>query len=328
MTAARQGTWDRLDELAAKRKLTGSEIDELVALYRSTSRDLMQLRSAGGDPLLVTALSRRIAAARARLSEDRQSVRGLRSFMMRDIPAALYRLMPWSIGVTVACLLVMVAVGVWVAHTPEALAELGTPSARARYATQSFRDYYSTYANSEFAALVWTNNARIAVLCLAGGITGLLPASILFQNSVGIGESSAMMAEHGLLGEFFAYILPHGLLELQCVFVAGAAGLKLFWTLLVPGNRPRLQALAEEGRALITTAIALTIGLAVSGLIEGFVTPNDLPVALKLAIGILAWAAWWLITIALGRPAVLSGADGDLAAEDAGYRPAVAGVRG
>lgn len=328
MTAARQGTWQRLDDLSAQRTLSGAEIDELVQLYRSTSRDLMKVRSAGGDPLLVTALSRRIAAARARLSEDRHSVRGLRSFMLRDIPAVLYRLMPWSIGVSVACLLVMLAVGMWIAHTPEALAELGTPSERARYATQNFRDYYTTYANSEFAALVWTNNARIAVLCLAGGITGLLPASILFHNSVGIGQAGAMMAEHSLLGEFFAYILPHGLLELQCVFVAGAAGLKLFWTLLVPGNRPRLQALAEEGRALITTTVALTIGLGISGLIEGFVTPGDLPVALKLTIGVLAWAAWWLVTIALGRPAVLNGADGDLATEDAGYRPAVVGVRG
>ena len=55
------------------------------------------------------------------------------------------------------------------------------------------------------------------------------------------------MSEQGELGKFFAYISPHGLLELSCVFMSGGVGLRLFWTMLVPGRRTRGQALAQEG---------------------------------------------------------------------------------
>ena len=39
-TLARTPTWQRLDELARRRRLTGAEADELVALYQATATDL------------------------------------------------------------------------------------------------------------------------------------------------------------------------------------------------------------------------------------------------------------------------------------------------
>ena len=113
----------------------------------------------------------------------------------------------------------------------------------------------------------------------------------------------AIMADHDLLWEFFALILPHGLLELTCIFVAGGAGLRLFWTLLVPGPRSRGVALATEGRALMTVAVGLTGALAVAGVIEAFVTPAPMPWAVKITIGALALAALWVYTLVLGRRA-------------------------
>ena len=61
---------------------------------------------------------------------------------------------------------------------------------------------------------------------------------------------------------FFGLITPHGLLELTAVFVAAAAGLRLFWAWVDPGPRPALQALAQEGRALFTMAVGLVVGAA------------------------------------------------------------------
>ena len=56
--------------------------------------------------------------------------------------------------------------------------------------------------------------------------------------------------------------------------------------------------------------------LGVSGLLEGFLTPSQLPWGLKIAIGALVLAAFWAYTLVLGRAAVRAGETGDLRAED------------
>ena len=142
---------------------------------------------------------------------------------------------------------------------------------------------------------------------------------MLYANAVAVGRAGAIMADHDMLGVFFSLISPHGLLELTCIFIAGAAGLKLFWTMLVPGPRSRSAALATEGRALITVAVALTAALAVAGFIEAFVTPAPIPWPVKITIGAGALALLWAYTLILGRSAVQAGATGDLEEDEAGY---------
>ena len=87
---------------------------------------------------------------------------------------------------------------------------------------------------------------------------------------------------------FWGLILPHGLLELTAVFVAGGVGFRLFWSWVEPGDRSRGQALAHEGRTAATVALGLVAVLLVSGVIEAFVTPSGLPTWARVGIGILA----------------------------------------
>ena len=200
---------------------------------------------------------------------------------------------------------------------------MGTPSQQQEYVDKSFAEYYAPGAG--FAAMVWTNNAWLTAVSIGTGISGVLPVYFQASNAISVGAAGGLMAAHGHLDVFLQLIAPHGLLELTAVFVAGAAGLRLFWTWLVPGPRPRGRALAEEGRALITVAIGLVGVLAVSGLIEGFVTGSGLPWAIKVSIGVLALALFWTYTIVLGRRAVRAGETGDLEADRAGYVLATAG---
>jgi len=322
-SAVREPSWARLDELARRRGLDGAEADELVRLYQSVATDLSTIRSSAPDPDTVTRLSQLLARARARIAGTHEPAwRDVRRFVVLSLPAALYRLRWWTVGVMVACLAVATVAGWWVATNPDALAAMGTPSERQQYVDEAFASYYDPGAG--FAAVVWTNNAWVAALCVAIGISGIGPLYVLANNAVNVGATGGMMAAHDSLGVFFQLIAPHGLLELTSIFVAGAAGLRLFWTWVDPQGRPRGRALAEEGRALVTVAIGLAGALALSGVIEGFVTGSTLPWWLKIIIGAVALAAFWAYTIVLGRRAVAEGETGDLEEDAAGYAVAIA----
>ncbi len=318
-SASRRDQWDRLDELTRCRTLSGAQADELVSLYRGAARDLSRVRTQAPDPQVLAELSRRVAGARGKVTGTRElRTSDARRYLLQTVPAALYRQRWWTVGVMAVEIAIAVIVAVWTLRSPEAMSALGSPSKLDAYANKAFESYYSTYDPGDFASQVWTNNARLAVICVASGITGFLPAYVLWVNAVSLGQAAAIMADHGLLGHFFALISPHGLLELTCVFIAGGAGLRLFWTMLVPGPRPRGVALAEAGRALIAVAVAMTGALAVAGAVEAFVTPAPVPWVLKVAVGVLVLAVLWAYTLVIGGRAARAGVTGDLDEEEAG----------
>ena len=115
----------------------------------------------------------------------------------------------------------------------------------------------------------------MAAGCITFGVlVGLPTLYLLLNNAVNIGVTGGFMATCGKSDQFFTLILPHGMLELTAVFIAGAVGLRLGWRVLVPGPRRRTEALAAEGRSAVVIALGLVLVLAVSGAVEAFVTPS------------------------------------------------------
>jgi uncharacterized membrane protein SpoIIM required for sporulation len=203
---------------------------------------------------------------------------------------------------------------------------VGAPDEIRRLVEEDFADYYSANPALSFAAQVWTNNAWIAAGCLVLGVfLGLPVVYILWQNALNVGVAAGLMAAHGRLDVFFGLITPHGLLELTAVFVAAGAGLRLGWTVVDPGPRTRVDALAQEGRAAVGIAIGLAGVLLVSGVIEGFVTPSGLPTWARIGIGALAEVAFLAYVWTYGRRAALAGETGDVAESERGDTLPVAG---
>jgi len=324
--AVHEGEWRRLEELSRRRELTGPEADELVRLYQATAGHLSALRSSAPDPHLVSRLSVLLGHARGRVAGTHElRLDDVVRFFARSLPAAFYRVRWWTVAVAAAFLVLAVVAGVHAARTPEVMAQLGSPSQLQNYAEEAFAAYYNNYPAPDFAAQVWTNNAWIAAQCIGLGITGVYPVFVLYQNAVGIGQAGAIMEVYGDVGVYFSLILPHGMMELTAIFIAGGAGLKLFWTAVSPGGRTRGRALADEGRSLVTVAVGLVVVLGVSGLVEGFVTASFLPTWAELTIGALVLAAYWTYTLVVGRRAVAEGETGDLEADLAGHTLAQAG---
>ncbi|MGV0809442.1 stage II sporulation protein M, partial [Mycolicibacterium setense] len=315
---AHRPTWDRLEQLVKRRRrLSGAEVDELVDLYQRVSTHLSMVRSASQDSVLVGRLSGLVARARAAVTGAHAPLwREFVRFWTVSFPVVAYRSWRWWLGTAVAFFMVAVAVALWISGNPEVHAAIGTPSEIDELVNHDFESYYSEHPAASFALQVWVNNSWVAAQCIAFAILLGLPIPyVLFQNAANLGVNAGLMFGAGKGDLFLGLLTPHGLLELTAVFLAGAVGMRLGWTVIAPGDRPRGQVLAEQGRAVVAAAIGLAVVLLVSGLIEALVTPSPLPTWMRIGIGVVAELAFLSYVFHFGRKAVRAGETGDL--EDA-----------
>lgn len=313
--AAHQAEWARLEALVRRRRrLSGTEVDELVDRYQQTAAQLSVMRSAGSDPALTARLSGLLARARSVVTGAHTPAwSAVVTFLTVAFPATAYRCRWWWAGTAVGSLAVAVIVGWWIADSAAVQSSLLSRAQVQALVHGEFRSYYSQATATAFALKVWTNNVYVAAEALAlGPFLGVGTLLVMAYNSVNLGVDAGLMIGHGRVGEFFTLVLPHGMLELSAVFLAGAAGMRLGWAVIDPGPRRRVQALAEEGRATITIALGLTVVLAVSGAIEAFVTPSSLSAWARIGIGALAEAAFLAYVIACGRRAQRLGLTADI----------------
>ncbi|MCC9311745.1 stage II sporulation protein M [Kitasatospora sp. RB6PN24] len=327
--AAHQAQWARLEVLSKRRRLSGEEADELVLLYQRVTGHLARVQATAPDPALVGRLTTLVARARNAVTGSRSAGwRDAARYFTVSFPAALYRSRRWWVPIAVVSLLAAALIAWWVATHPAVRDSLATP-AELRQMTRpggEYETYYTDRPASSFAAQVWTNNARVAAMCLVFGVfLGLPVLWVLAGNILNLGIGLGLMASAGRLDLFLGLLLPHGLLELTAVFVAAGLGLRLGWTVIDPGPRTRSAALAEEGRAVIGMAIGLAAVLLVSGCLEAFVTPSGLPTWARIGIGSLAEVLFLFYALVLGRRAAAAGEIGDLEAADRGDAQPVAG---
>ena len=329
--AAHRGDWDRLEALVGRasrpRRLSGSDVDELVELYQRAATSLSVVQSAGPDPVLVARLSTLVARGRSAVAGGRPALwRDVAGFLRAGFPAICYRTRFWWGGAAVFFAVVATSWGVFIASSARAQLAVAPPETVRRLVGQDFQRYYSSAPAQDFAAKVFTNNAFVsAQAVLFGVLLGIPVLFVLYSNALNVGVAGGLMAAHHRTGLFFGLLLPHGMLELTAVFVACGLGLKLGWTVVDPGPRTRAHALAEEGRSLVLGALGLALVLLVSGLVEAFVTPSGLPTWARIGIGAAVEALFLAWVFGPGRRAVGAGVTGDLDGDLRGdVRPSVA----
>jgi uncharacterized membrane protein SpoIIM required for sporulation len=324
--ACHRPEWERLDQLCGQRRLGGADADEILDRYQRVATHLSLVRATSPDPSLVAYLSMLLLRARSRSAGSRSpSWAHVGRFFGQSFPAALYRMRWWWLTVLVLDVLLAVAMGWWLLEHPSVETALATPEQIRELVENDFENYYSEHAATAFALRVWTNNFWLSALCVALGVFGLPVLYLLGLNMFSIAVVGSIMVRHGRGALFFGLILPHGLLELTCLFVAAGVGLRLFWAWVEPGPRSRVAALAAEGRAAMAVSLGLVVLLALSGVVEAFVTPSGLPTWARVGIGIAVEAAFFGYVFTLGRWAHRRGHSGDLSEAERGSEVPVAG---
>ena len=309
--AANQGSWVRLEELTKRarrvRQTTPDEIDELVATYQRVGAQLATARvDYAEDVPLVSRLTLLVADAHGVLygQRDTDVGRAVRDMALVRFPAAVYRIRWFVLAATLLTVIPWAVFQVWLAVSPKAF-DLSAPAAvREQYINQDFEAYYSSQPAQNFATQVFFNNVRVAFLAFAAGaLVCVVTAALLAYNGASVGMAGGLFAAVGQSGKFWGLILPHGMLEMSAVIVAGAAGLRIGWTVIDPGDRPRLAALTEESRRAGPVLLGLVVAFLMAATVEGFVTGRPWPTAVRIAIGVLAFALFWGPTVWLGRRA-------------------------
>ena len=309
-TGERDTDWRELEELlsaarGAPERLGASGARRLGTLYRSAAADLaFARRSFPGDPVVrrleaLVRSARPVVYAHARPRQEsfvEFLTRGYwRRILERPRPLLAALALLWVPAVLAA---------IWGANDPGGAIGV-VPEQFLGAAEPSGRDGESGLAladEAQFSSEVMTNNVQVTFLSFAGGILACLgTAYIEIYNGLFLGAIAGIVWQSGETALFVELVAPHGFLELSCVSVAAAAGLRLGWAIVSPGPRKRQLVLAEEARRSVEILIGTVPWLVLAGLIEGFVTGSGLGLGGALAVGVSTAGVYWGLAFWRGR---------------------------
>jgi uncharacterized membrane protein SpoIIM required for sporulation len=308
-TASRQPHWVELEGLLAHsegnglRSFSAEQIEAFARAYRQVISDLALAQRDFPDDQLTLWLNALAARAHLRLYRaPTPSWQRFGQFFWTDFARRFRAARPYLL---MSALLLF---------GPAALAYVGAlfePTLRDALVPASLRHVMSsgrTWTDIQpamrpgMATLIFTNNIQVAFLAFAGGVLfGLGTTYVLISNGVMLGGVLGAAQFYGVAPLVWSFVSPHGYLELTCIVIAGAAGLMLGDALLRPGLLLRREALARAARRAVELALGAAPVLVVAGLIEGFISPSDLAIPIKLTIGPLAGIALYALLLTVGR---------------------------
>jgi uncharacterized membrane protein SpoIIM required for sporulation len=307
----REESWRHLEKLLAQverrsaRSLSDDDMVVFPALYRAALSSLSVARATSHDQALIDYLEALCARAYFFVYGARMTLGGrIERFFTRDWPAAVKALWLETLvsglimlaGALVAYALVSADPGWYSAFVPEELAGGRDTNAT----TQSLRETLYAPVDTHdalgvFATFLFTHNAQISMFAFALGFAFCLPSALLIAyNGCMLGAMIALFASHGLGFEFCGWIFIHGVTELFAVTLAGAAGLRIGWSIAFPGDRTRVAAAERAGRQGAIVMLGVVVMLFFAGLLEGVARQLITSDGIRWTIGITSGIAWCL----------------------------------
>jgi uncharacterized membrane protein SpoIIM required for sporulation len=121
------------------------------------------------------------------------------------------------------------------------------------------------------------NNISVSFRTFASGIMlGVGSIFFLFYNGLLFGAVAGHLTNAGFTETFFTFVIAHGSFELTAIVIAGAAGLKLGYSLLAPGNLTRLESLKRGAAIAIKLMYGVIVMLVIAAFIEAFWSSNNI----------------------------------------------------
>lgn len=320
----RRREWDELGALAMKaqhrgvKKLDADEVVRMSPLYRSVCADLAAAEAARYSAPLVDFLRGLTRSAHTvmygphtraltRVDEYGQSIRSglphqtpiarrasglsLRHAWLTAFPRAV-RKQKRPMLLAAALFFLPCVLGLVLTLRDPTFAFRVAPEAMLRPLTEGYAKGFDQGREAGEGAMMAGfyvyNNVGIALRCFALGIFGGLGSAFyLVQNGLSIGAILGYVASQGAGANIGLFIIGHGSLELGAIVLAGGAGLSLGWSIVSPGDQPRLVSLQRRAREILVIVFGAAVMLFMAAAIEAFWSASSAPREVKLVAGAL-----------------------------------------
>lgn len=288
----RRPHWVRLEQFVgvkARRSiasLTPAELQELALLYRQTASDLATVREDATSTQLTIYLNQLLGRAHNLIYMGRRSKPGGIWTFYKDTYPAIFR---ETFPDTLAAFIIFLAAGV--AAFLVAMANPAFPRYLLGGQMIDTIEHRHMWTQSIVtikplaSSAILTNNLSVAFTTFALGITaGIGTVYMMLVNGLLMGVVAEACWREGMSLQLWSFVAGHGVLELPAIFIAGGAGLGIARGLLFPGQLPRRASLAQAGARSVRLMLGTIPMLLIAGFVEGFVSPSNLPAALKFSL--------------------------------------------
>lgn len=303
--------WQRLENLldiletSSLRGLTRMEVREFGELYRRAATDLAIARSETRDPKLINYLNSLVIRAHGKIYRaENQGLNLIWDFFAGDFPRAFRRTWRYTAFAFAVFMCFGIASFVLCYNDLAFADQLGLSGIQS--AAQSNRQWWMSLneANQVGSSQILTNNILVSFMAFAyGAFFGIGTIYVLVMNGLSIGGVLGVCykvnPEFG--NSLVTFMVGHGFIELSCIFIAAGAGLLIGYSLINPGDLTRAQALKKNGLEAARLAIGCACLLVVAGIIEGFLSPSNLPAYVKFGTGILSGIAMYSYLLLAGH---------------------------
>ena len=299
----RAGSWQQADaravRLARGRTDDATDAARLADDYRLLAHDLAQARVLLPASRAREYLENVYARTHATLYHGAFRLGSeLRRLFGVEIPAAIRALAPYIFWATLLFVLAACAGYALVQRYPELIALFASPALIATVESGKLwtQGLLNVVPSSILSVQILTNNIIVSLFayCL-GFLFGLGTLYILGINGLMLGAIFAFVGEHGLAGQLFSFIVPHGCVELSVICLSGAAGAAIGDALMRPGAAGRLESFRVAAMRSGVVLLACAILLVGAGLIEGYISPNP---RFSLPVRIVTGVGYWCLMVA------------------------------
>ena len=306
--ARREAKWQELDKLLQRaeqqgiKSLAAQEIGKLASLYRSVAADLARANTNQIGQTIVQELQALTTRGYSQIyrGSRRQELRAAIEFYQWKLPQVLRETWGYT-AIAFGLFLAGALIAWWFSWQDNSFMSAIVPQAL----IEKVRDRHQLWMGSilgtepSAASSIAINNLSVAFRMVAGGIiAGLWTIFALFYNGLSIGAIATLVGQNGLAYPFWAFVFPHGALELPAIFIAGGGGLLIARGLLFPGRYRRRDALRIYGLQAAQLVMGLVPMLLIAGSIEGFFSPQEvIPSPIKYLVGTILFILLILYTL-------------------------------